>query len=76
MALVKSTKTDELSVEMTTTGKAAKRLGVHPATVRGMIERNEIEGARQIGVWWRIPVSEVERIQRGEPKASDEQAAA
>lgn len=75
MALVKSTKTNEESVEVTTTGKAAKRLGVHPATVRGMIERNEIEGARQIGMWWRIPVSEVERIRRGEPKESEKAAA-
>lgn len=47
-----------------TTGKVAKRLGVAHTTVLAMIARGEIK-AQRIGHWWRIPASEVERIEKG-----------
>ena len=47
-----------------TLGKAARAIGIAPATLRGMCERGEIPGARRIGKWWRIPIAEVERIAR------------
>lgn len=43
-----------------TTRQAAELLQVNRATVRGMCERGELEGARRVGGWWRIPLSALE----------------
>ncbi len=48
-----------------TVGQAAKRLGVHPNTVRHAIETGRMQGRKVLGRW-RIKESEVERIMRGD----------
>jgi excisionase family DNA binding protein len=45
--------------------EAARRLGVHPNTVRSAIERGQIRARKVLGRW-RIRESEVQRILRGD----------
>lgn len=49
----------DLSIE-----QAAKRLGVHPNTIRNNIQSGEIRARKVLGRW-RIKESEVDRIMRG-----------
>lgn len=52
---------------MLTTQQVADRLQVHPITVQRWLRENRIKGTKLPGkAGWRIPVSEVERVERGE----------
>ena len=56
--------------KVVTTGEAARLLGgVSLTTVRAMCKRGELEGAYQVGSWWRIPVSSVEAVKGGKREA-------
>lgn len=61
------TEDKDLSVD-----QAAKRLGVHPNTVRNAIETGRMQARKVLGRW-RIKESEVERIMRGTPSTDDQQ---
>jgi excisionase family DNA binding protein len=52
--------------------EAAKRLGVHPNTVRNGIDTGRIKAVKVLGRW-RIQESEVERILRGGTLESENQ---
>lgn len=47
------------------TGEAAKRLGVDPATVWRWIAAGKLAAFRTPGGHWRIEAKEVERMRRG-----------
>lgn len=53
-------KTRDGTSQFCTTGEAAKALGVSIGTISGMVKRGELNGAKKIGKWWRIPVKSVE----------------
>jgi excisionase family DNA binding protein len=52
--------------------QAARRLGVHPNTVRTAIEQGRIRATKVLGRW-RISEREVQRILRGGLDSSDEE---
>lgn len=53
---------------MYTVEQVATRLQVHPQTIREWLRLGKLKGTRLGGTkaGWRVPVSEVERLERGE----------
>ncbi len=53
---------------MYTVAQVATRLQIHPQTVREWLRIGKLKGARLGGTkaGWRVPASEVERMERGE----------
>lgn len=54
-------------VKVLTTQEVATRLRVKPITVQRWLHSGKMKGTKLLGrAGWRIPVSEVERMERGE----------
>ncbi len=50
-----------------TVTEAAERLRVNPETIRRMLRDGRLRGSQPVGprAGWRIPTSEIERLERG-----------
>jgi excisionase family DNA binding protein len=50
-----------------TTAEVARRLRVEVITVQRWLHAGKMKGTKLPGGEWRVPASEVERMERGEP---------
>ncbi|WP_081994907.1 helix-turn-helix domain-containing protein [Deinococcus radiopugnans] len=50
-----------MSTDLLSVRDAAKRLAVHPKTVRALIHRGELRAVRPLGKMLRIPIAELDR---------------
>lgn len=52
---------------MLTTEQVAERLQLHPITIQRWLRQGKLKGTKLPGkAGWRVPVAEVERMERGE----------
>ena len=62
----------QMSEKTLSVNEAAKRLGVHPNTVRNAIDTGRIRAVKVLGRW-RITEAEIERVLRGGSLEGDSQ---
>lgn len=65
----------DMNERFITSGKAAKILGVSASTIIAMCKRGEFYGAYRPGKWWRIPITEVQRMRHPHKEVASEPSA-